>query len=161
MSDSNFRPVLAGQKALVIGVANEDSIAYGCAKAFRMAGADLAITWLNEKARPYVEPLAEGLEASISGAVDVSVPANWRRCSIRSARNGVGWTFSSTRSPCAEGGSPGRAAQLFRGRLREGHGHLLPLLRQHGETAAPLMMDGGTMFAMTYYGANASCRTTT
>ena len=46
------RPVLKGSKALVVGVANEHSIAYGCAKAFRELGADLAITYLNEKARP-------------------------------------------------------------------------------------------------------------
>ena len=74
MSGGNLRPVLAGQKALVIGVANDESIAYGCAKAFRAAGADLAMTWLNEKAKPHVEPLARELEASIVGAVDVSVP---------------------------------------------------------------------------------------
>jgi enoyl-[acyl-carrier protein] reductase I len=41
------RPVLQGSKALVVGVANEHSIAYGCAKAFRELGADLAITYLN------------------------------------------------------------------------------------------------------------------
>jgi enoyl-[acyl-carrier protein] reductase I len=43
-------------------------------KAFRAAGAELAITWLNEKARPYVELLAQELESSITGAVDVSIP---------------------------------------------------------------------------------------
>ena len=59
MSDSDIRQVLAGQKALVIGVANDQSIAYGCAKAFHMVGAELAITWLNERARRYVEPLAQ------------------------------------------------------------------------------------------------------
>src|SRR4249919_29263 len=74
MSDANIRPVLAGQKALVIGVANDQSIAYGCAKAFHTVGAELAITWLNERARPYVEPLAQELQATITGAVDVSVP---------------------------------------------------------------------------------------
>jgi enoyl-[acyl-carrier protein] reductase I len=74
MTDLNPGLVLAGQKALVIGVANEESIAYGCAKVFRAAGADLAITWLSEKARPYVEPLAHELGASITGAVDVAIP---------------------------------------------------------------------------------------
>src|ERR1700751_4524515 len=74
MSDGNIRPVLAGQKALVIGVANDQSIAYGCAKAFRAAGADLAITWLNEKARPHVEPLALQLDSEIMAALDVSKP---------------------------------------------------------------------------------------
>ena len=74
MSDGNIRQVLAGQKALVVGVANDQSIAYGCAKAFRTTGAELAITWLNERARPYVEPLAQELGAPITGALDVSVP---------------------------------------------------------------------------------------
>src|SRR3954463_10239786 len=74
MSEAHIRPVLAGQKALVVGVANDQSIAYGCAKAFQTVGAELAITWLNERARRYVEPLAQGLNASITGAVDVSVP---------------------------------------------------------------------------------------
>ena len=44
---------LKGKKGLVAGVANEHSIAYGCAKAFREAGADLAITYLNEKAERF------------------------------------------------------------------------------------------------------------
>jgi enoyl-[acyl-carrier protein] reductase I len=74
MSDEKIRQVLAGQKALVVGVANDQSIAYGCAKAFRTVGAELAITWLNERARPYVEPLAQELDAPITGALDVSVP---------------------------------------------------------------------------------------
>jgi enoyl-[acyl-carrier-protein] reductase (NADH) len=46
--ESKINPVLAGQKALIVGIANDQSIAYGCAKAFRAAGADLAITWLND-----------------------------------------------------------------------------------------------------------------
>ena len=56
-----LRPVLQGTKALVVGIANEHSIAWGCAQAFRELGADLAITYLNEKAKNYVEPLAERL----------------------------------------------------------------------------------------------------
>src|SRR5262252_114040 len=72
--DANIRPVLTGSKALVVGIANDQSIAYGCAKAFRIAGADLAITWLNDKARAYVEPLAQELEASITAPLDVGVP---------------------------------------------------------------------------------------
>src|SRR6185369_694481 len=66
------RPVLKGKKALVVGIANQHSIAYGCAKAFRELGADLAITYLNEKARPYVEPLARELQAPLFLPLDVS-----------------------------------------------------------------------------------------
>jgi enoyl-[acyl-carrier protein] reductase I len=62
---------LTGQKALVVGVANDQSIAYGCAKAFRAQGADLAITYLNERAEAHVRPLAEELNAEIIAPLDV------------------------------------------------------------------------------------------
>ncbi|WP_299811806.1 enoyl-ACP reductase FabI [uncultured Roseibium sp.] len=62
---------LTGQKALVVGVANDQSIAYGCARAFRAQGADLAVTYLNEKAEPHVRPLAEVLGAQIIAPLDV------------------------------------------------------------------------------------------
>ncbi|HZW75441.1 MAG TPA: SDR family oxidoreductase, partial [Caldimonas sp.] len=65
MQDAQLQPILEGRKALVVGIANESSIAYGCARAFRQLGADLAVTYLNEKARPHVEPLARELEASL------------------------------------------------------------------------------------------------
>ena len=62
---------LSGRKALVVGVANDQSIAWGCAKALRQQGADLAITYLNKKAEAYVRPLAEQLEATIIEPLDV------------------------------------------------------------------------------------------
>ena len=65
---------LQGRKALVVGVANDRSIAWGCARAFRQQGADLALTWLNEKAEPHVRPLAEQLGAEIAGPLDVTKP---------------------------------------------------------------------------------------
>lgn len=65
---------LAGKKGLVVGIANEHSIAYGCAEAFRDAGAELAITYLNAKAEPYVRPLAEKLNSPIIVPCDVREP---------------------------------------------------------------------------------------
>lgn len=62
---------LAGKKALVIGVANEDSIAYGCAKAFRAQGADIAITFQDEKAESHVRPIADKLGTDILLPLDV------------------------------------------------------------------------------------------
>src|SRR5512136_2585816 len=64
-------PPLLGQKALVLGIANEYSIAFGCARAFRKLGAEVAITYLNDKARPHVEPLARELEADTFLPLDV------------------------------------------------------------------------------------------
>ena len=74
MSIEITRPILKGAKVLVCGIANEHSIAYGCAKAFHELGADLAITYLNEKSKGYVEPLARQLEAPIFMPLDVSQP---------------------------------------------------------------------------------------
>jgi enoyl-[acyl-carrier protein] reductase I len=65
---------LAGHKALVVGIANDQSIAWGCAQALRAQGADLAVTYLNAKAEPHVRPLAEALGAEIILPLDVSVP---------------------------------------------------------------------------------------
>ena len=65
---------LKGRRGLIVGLANEQSIAWGCAKAFRALGADLAVTYLNEKARRFVEPLARELEAPIFMPLDVGAP---------------------------------------------------------------------------------------
>ena len=65
---------LEGQKALVVGIANEQSIAFGIARALRAQGADLAVTWLNDRAEPHVRPLAEDLEAEIMMPLDVAEP---------------------------------------------------------------------------------------
>ena len=54
-------PLLAGKKGLIVGIANDQSIAWGCARAFRALGAELAVTYLNEKARKFVEPLGQEL----------------------------------------------------------------------------------------------------
>ena len=65
--------MLSSKKGLVVGMANEHSLAYGCARHFRAAGADLAITYLNAKTERYVRPLASALGSQITSACDVSV----------------------------------------------------------------------------------------
>ncbi len=65
---------LGGRKGLVVGIANEHSLAWSAAQHFRNAGAELAVTYLNEKAKPFVEPLASDLAAPIFLPCDVSVP---------------------------------------------------------------------------------------
>jgi len=56
---------LAGRTALIVGIANRDSVAWGCAQALKAQGATLAVTYLNDKAEKFVRPLAEELEAEI------------------------------------------------------------------------------------------------
>jgi enoyl-[acyl-carrier protein] reductase I len=154
MTDA-IRPVLTGHKALVVGIANDQSIAYGCAKAFREAGAELAVTWLNEKARNYVEPLARELEAPITGALDVAVPgqleavfdqvrSRWGRLDIL--------VHSIAFAPLEDlrGGLLDCSAEGFAKAMDISCHSFVRMAR----LAAPLMADGGTMFAMSYLGAN-------
>ena len=67
-------PILAGKKGLIVGIANDQSIAYGCAQVMHKLGATLAITYFNAKAEPYVRPLAEQLEADLILPLDVEQP---------------------------------------------------------------------------------------
>jgi enoyl-[acyl-carrier protein] reductase I len=155
MSESSIRPVLSGQKALVIGVANDQSIAYGCAKAFRTVGAELAITWLNDRARPHVEPLAHELGATITGALDVSTPGQLEGIFDRITRE---WgqldilVHSIAFAPRDDlhGGLLNCSAEGFAKAMDISCHSFIRMAR----LAAPLMRHGGTMFAMSYYGAN-------
>ena len=111
------RPLLAGKKALVVGIANEHSIAYGCAKAFRELDAELAITYLNEKSKPYVEPLAQALEAPIFMPLDVSQPGQLEALfeEIDEAMGAARHSGPLHRLR-TQGGLAGRFAQLLGGR---------------------------------------------
>ena len=65
---------LHNKRGLIVGIANRHSIAHGCAQAMREAGAELAITYLNDKAKPFVEPLAQALDAPLLLPCDVREP---------------------------------------------------------------------------------------
>jgi enoyl-[acyl-carrier protein] reductase I len=80
---------LKGCKGLIVGIANEQSIAWGCAKAFRGLGADLAVTYLNEKAKKHVEPLARELDAPIFIPLDVRTPGQVESVLNALRRSGV------------------------------------------------------------------------
>src|SRR6187399_1741027 len=71
--------LLEGKRGLIVGIANDQSIAWGCAKAFRAFGAELAITHLNDKARKYVEPLAKIVGAPILMPLDVRTPGQMEK----------------------------------------------------------------------------------
>jgi enoyl-[acyl-carrier protein] reductase I len=149
------RPVLKGKKALVVGIANESSIAWGCASAFRELGADIAVTYLNEKARPHVAPLADRLAAPIFVPLDVSRPGeleavfdtitrHWGQLDI--LVHSIAWAPKDD----LQGGLLACTAEGF-GKAIDVSCH--SFIRM-AKLAVPLMKEGGTMFAMSYYGAN-------
>ena len=148
------RPVLKDAKALVVGVANQSSIAYGCAKAFHELGADLALTYLNEKAKQYVQPIARELDASIFMPLDVSVPgaldavfdaiaAKWERLDI------LVHSIAFAPKQDLQGKVLDCSAEGFATAMDVSCHSFVRMAK----LAAPLMTNGGSMFAMSYYGA--------
>lgn len=145
---------LKGRKGLIVGIANEQSIAWGCAKAFRALGADLAVTYLNDKAKKHVEPLARELEASIFMPLDVGVPGQTEEVFDRVGKEWGQLDFlvhSIAFSPRAA--LHGRVIDVDReGFLATMDVSCWSFIRM-AHLAEPLMKNGGTLFTMTYYGS--------
>lgn len=147
--------ILHGKRALVIGIANEHSIAYGCARVFRQLGADLAITYLNEKARPYVEPLAKELDAKIVTACDVSKSGELEAV-FQQIRETWGTLDVALHSIAFA------PKQDLQGRLVDSSDEGFKVAMdischsfiRMARLAEPLMNEGGTLMAMSYHGAN-------
>ena len=147
-------PILSGKKALIVGIANDSSIAYGCANAFHELGADLAITYLNDKSRTYVEPLAQQLDASLFLPLDVEQPGQleavfeqiekqWGKLDI--LVHSIAWAPKDD----LQGGLLNCSAEGFAKAMDVSCHSFVRMAR----LAAPLMSDGGSMFAMSYHGA--------
>lgn len=150
-----IRPILTDHKSLIVGIANDQSIAYGCAEAFRASGAELAITWLNDKARPYVEPIGQALGAEIMAPLNVENPGELEAL-VDEIRRRWGKLDSLIHSIAfapkedLQGGLLDCSAAGF-ARAMDVSCH--SFIRM-AKLTAPLMTDGGTMFAMSYLGAN-------
>ena len=146
---------LEGKRALILGIANEHSIAYGCARVFRRLGAELAVTYLNEKAKPHVEPLARDLEASILMPCDVAregdlatvfqaLSERWGKLDI--ALHSIAFApKEDLQGPLVESSAKGFSVAMD----ISCHSFI-----RMARLAAPLMKDGGTLIAMSYHGAN-------
>ena len=146
--------LLDGKKGLIVGIANVDSIAWGCAKAFRAFGAELAVTYLNDKAKKYVEPLAQVLNAPIVMPLDVNVPGQMEAVFKRIANDWGQLDFvvhSIAFAP--KEALHGRVVDVPRdGFLTTMDISCWTFIRM-AHLAEPLMRKGGTLFTMTYYGS--------
>ena len=145
---------LKGRKGLIVGIANDQSIAWGCAKAFRALGAELAVTYLNERAKKHVEPLAKELEASIFMPLDVNTEGQTEQVFERIAKEWGQLDFllhSIAFSP--KEALHGRVVDVDRdGFLKTMDVSCWSFMRM-AHLAEPLMKNGGTLFTMTYYGS--------
>ncbi|HMD66321.1 MAG TPA: enoyl-ACP reductase FabI [Stellaceae bacterium] len=147
--------ILKGQKALIVGVANDRSIAWGCAQAMHLAGAEIAMTYLNEKARPHVEPLASAVEAPLLLPLEVrdaaqvdalfeAIGSKWGRLDI------LVHSIAFAPRQALEGRVTDCPRDGFLTAMDVSCWSLLDLTRR----AEKLMTGGGTIFAMSYHGAN-------
>ena len=143
-----------GKRGLIVGIANEHSIAWGCAAAFRALGAELAVTYRTEKARKFVEPLAEELEAKIVMPLDVTKLGEMEAVFDRIAKEWGTLDFvlhSIAFSPKDTLG--GRVIDVPReGFLQTMDISVWSFIRM-AHLAEPLMPKGGAIFTMTYYGS--------
>ena len=146
--------LLEDKKGLIIGIANQNSIAWGCAKAFRALGAEVAVTYLNDKAKKYVEPLAQELDAPIVMPLDVSVPGQMEAVFQKISEEWGKLDFlvhSIAFSP--KDTLQGRVVDVDReGFLTTMDVSCWTFIRM-AHLAEPLMRKGGTLFTMTYYGS--------
>ena len=141
-------------KGLIVGLANEQSIAWGCAKAFRAQGADLAVTWLNEKTKAFIEPLAQEISAPIFLPLDVTseeqmdaifaeITARWGRLDF------ILHSIAFAPKEDLQGRITDCSVEGFRTAMDISCHSLIRLAKR----AEPLMPDGGSLLTMSYYGA--------
>jgi enoyl-[acyl-carrier protein] reductase I len=152
--DTSSLTLLKGKKALVTGIANDQSIAWGCAKAFHAFGAEVAVTYLNDKARPYVDPLAKEIGAPIIMPLDVQcggqLEAVFER--IKEKWGGLDLCLHSI-AFAPKQDLQGRVVDCSK------DGFLLAMevscwsFIRMAKLAEPLMKSGGALFTMTYYGS--------
>lgn len=147
-------PMLQGKKGLVVGIANESSIAWACARAMREAGAEVAVTWFNEKARPHVEPLARQLQAPIALPLDVTraeqvqavfdaVAAQWGRLDF------LLHSIAFAPKEDLHGRVTDSSAEGFARAMDVSCHSFIRMAR----LAEPLMPGGGSLMTMSYLGA--------
>lgn len=151
-----MKPVvdLSGKRGLVIGIANEHSIAAGCAKAFTQAGARLAATYLNEKARTWVDPVVEELGLEWTAPLDVREPGQLEALfdQVKTRWGGLDFLLHSIAFAPRED-LHGRVVDCS----AEGFGLAMDVschsFIRMAKLAEPLMTEGGCLLCVTFYGS--------
>ncbi|WP_371195958.1 enoyl-ACP reductase FabI [Glaciecola sp. SC05] len=145
---------LQGKKGLVVGIANEHSIATGCAQAFANAGAELVVTYLNDKSKSYVEPVATVLGAAMLLPLDVQddqqLDAVFER--IASQWGGLDFLLHAV-AYCPKDDLHGRVTDCSRAGFAEAMDISCHSFIRMARKAEPLMKNGGSLLTLSYYGA--------
>ena len=145
---------LNSKKGLILGIANDQSIAYGCARIFKAQGADLAITYQNEKSKNHVQPLADKLDAALCLECDVTdddkvatlfeeIKQKWGRLDFL--------LHSIALAPKAD--LHGTVTHSSRDGFLTAMDISCHSFARLAAKAVPLMKNGGAMLTMSYYGS--------
>jgi len=146
--------LLAGKKGLVVGIANQHSIAAGCASAFAAAGAELAVTYLNDKAKPYVEPVAEAVGSEIFMPLDVEADGQLDAVfdAIEQRWGRLDFVLHSI-AYCPIEDLHGRVIDCTHDGFARAMDVSVHSFVRMAKRAEPLMGEGGCLLTVSYYGA--------
>ena len=146
--------LMAGKRGLIMGVANNRSIAWGVAKALQREGAELALTYQGDAFRKRVEPLAAELGAIVAGDCDVTdmasvdavfdgLKAKWGKLDF--LVHAIAFSDKDELD--------GRYVETTRENFQRTMDISVYSFTAVAKRAEPLMTDGGSMLTLTYYGA--------
>ena len=155
--DENTRigDMLKGKRGLIVGVANADSIAFGCAAKLRAFGAEIALTYLNEKSRPYVEPLAQQIDCSLLMPLDVAEPGQMKAVfdQITAQWGQLDFIIHSI-AFAPKDDLHGRIVDCSQAGFLKAMQVSVHSFIEMAHFSEPLMKDGGALITMSYHGAD-------
>ena len=146
--------IVRGKKGLIVGIANKDSIAFGCGRVLSNLGAEVAVTYLNEKAEKWVRPLAEEIDSSIVLPLDVEIPGQLDAVfeTITQKWGRLDFLIHSI-AFAPRDDLHGRVLDVTRAGFEQAMRVSCYSLIEMVRAAEPLMTQGGVILTMSYYGA--------
>ncbi len=145
---------LHGKRGLVVGIANESSIAAGCARTFAARGASLTATYLNDKALPHVRPVTDALGCELLLPCDVGVPGQLEAVfeQIRLQWGRLDFLLHAIAFAPADD-LHGRVVDCSAAGFALAMDVSCHSFLRMARLAAPLMQDGGGLLTVTFYGS--------
>ena len=146
--------LMAGKRGLILGVANNRSIAWGIAKACADQGAELSLTYQGEAFRKRVEPLAAELGAHVAGHCDVTDLASLDAVFVSVSKHLGKLDFLVHAIAFSDKDElTGRYVETTRDNFLRTMDISVYSFTTVARRAEPLMVSGGSMLTLTYYGA--------
>lgn len=145
---------LSGKRGLIVGIANSDSIAAGCARAFQAAGARLAATYLNDKALPHVRAVTDPLGCELLVPCDVRNPGELEAVfeAVREKWGGLDFLLHAI-AFAPKDDLRGRVVDCSADGFAMAMDVSCHSFLRMARLAEPLMTDGGCLLTVTFYGS--------